>query len=141
MSTDEHVIETPTGPFTVPGLVHFTTTWTVALADRSHGIFDYGKELLVTADVVEASRDRFGRVWLLDHIRNGNGIHPGPWPEGKSRLLPGSWEYHEAREAARLTAHRELDPQKRSELLAKVNDDYGTITTSRTLTTTDRNRG
>jgi hypothetical protein len=132
---DEMVVETPEGPVALPALFHFTETRMVALADGTHGIFAFGHEVSLTAEMVEASRGRFGDSTLLDRVRTGDGIHPGPWPEGKLRFQPGSFDHREARERARQEAHAERDPQVRAELLAKVREDYGDEVTSRTLST------
>jgi hypothetical protein len=106
------------------------------MGQGGHAIFDYGHEVVLTEQMVEASRGRDGTSLLLDRIRRGDGIHHGPWPaERGSRLRPGSFEFRDARERARQDAHRESDPEKRAVLLAKVHEDYGCEVTSRTLTT------
>jgi hypothetical protein len=133
---NDRKVETPEGPVQLPATFHFTACRTVALGKAGHAIFDYGHEVELTHEMVEASRGRDGRSSLLERIRTGDGIHPGAWPpERGSRLLPGSFEFRDARERARQEAHREPDPEQRAALLAKVREDYGSEVTSRTLTT------
>ena len=137
-ASEKMEVETPDGPITLPTLIHFTECRTVPMGDGSHAIFDYGHEVMLTSAMVEASRGRGGESSLLRRIRNGDGVHAGPWPaERGSRLRPGSYDFLDARERARQGAHQERDPEMRALLLSKVNEDFGGVVTSRTLTTSE----
>ncbi len=60
-------------------------------------------------------------------------MHRGRWPANLPRLQPGSYEWAEARELARHSAHAILDPSERACALTRVRADYGDAPTSRTL--------
>jgi hypothetical protein len=92
--------------------VHFLATINVHTRPDSYAssrLFNYGDELLMTPEIVEANRDRLGRRPLLDLLHDEGEqvrrfgrrvIAPGPWPEGLSRIQPGSHQWDDAREDA-----------------------------------------
>lgn len=102
---------------------------------------DYGDELTVTAPLVAASLDRNGKSWLdlVDEeprqIQRWGRVmfRRGPWPEGVSRIQPGSAKWLDAREAARAEAHNIEDPAERDHALQRVRHEFGDVPTSRTV--------
>ncbi len=106
-------------------------------------ILSYGEELLITNEVKIANTGSDGECRLLELIDDEPRqvrelgevkLRRGPWPGG-SRLLPGSFEADERREAARQEAHKIEDEQKRLKALRQVEQDYGPRFTSRTTAT------
>lgn len=104
-----------------------------------------GDELLITQDIRAACTDRHG-FCVLDltadeQVERFGRVHwrPGVWPEGQSRLEPGSPEWQDAREAARRGAHAIQNEQERVAALRRVTEEYGPAgPTSRTLATYQR---
>jgi hypothetical protein len=138
------VSTTDSTPAFEPFLIHALGAVTVHVSQSSTAgavTLAYGQELLVTEEVVEANRDRLGRVRLLELLDDEAAqvaawrsvrLRRGPWPE-MSRLQPGSFEYEDAFERARQAAHRIDDPDERRAALARVRSEYVTSPTSRTL--------
>ena len=129
-------------------LIHFLASTTVVLKGGmipSGRVMEHGDELVVTQEIRDLNTDRNGVTWLslLDdpegQVRRWGRrvIAGGPWPEGKSQLLPGSAEREDERERARQAAHRIEDDQQRAEALAAVRANFGPWATSRTLATYD----
>lgn len=121
----------------LPMTVHFKSALTVHVSERPTRacIFAYGDELEITEEIVRLNTDRFGRCALLERIDTDGTICSGPWPEGVSRLEPGSFEYAEARERAVRDAHALSDPSAKQEALHRVRQDFGSVPTSRTIAT------
>jgi hypothetical protein len=127
-------------------MIHFLAAQTVALRPNSADgskVFSYGEELLWTDQMTMANTDTVGRCRLLDllddealQVRKYGKVvvRRGPWPEGRSRLEPGSWQHTEAREAARRAAHLLPEPEC-SAALQKMREEFGDLPTGHTLTT------
>ena len=97
-------------------------------------LLNVADEILLTAEVIEANRDRAGRCALLDNLDSPSAaIQRGPAPATLSRLAPGSFEAAEAREARRQAAHRLEDPAEKARALADVVATFGREQTSKTL--------
>lgn len=100
-----------------------------------------GDELEVTQAQLDSSRDRLDRSWCDDVSENAQRdrwgevrIGLGPWPEDTPKLVPGSVEHAEAREAARRAAWAITNPEERAAALQRVSEDYGPLgATSRTV--------
>lgn len=100
-----------------------------------------GDTLTLTAEQIESQRDRLGNSWADDVSEAGQlarwgevRIGLGPWPEDTPKLLPGSVEHSEAREAARRAAHALQNPDTRLAALRAVEADFGpSPATSRTV--------
>ena len=117
--------------------VHFLATVNVTLRPDSHAgsrLFNYGDELLMTPEIIDANRDRFGRCHLLDVLHDDEAqirkwgrriIAPGPWPEGELRIQRGSNEWNEARERALAVAADLPSEEERRIARAKVREQYG----------------
>lgn len=120
-----------------PFPVHFLKAVSLRVTGGLDGgrVFGFGDELTVTEDIIELNTDRLGNCGLLDAIERGEAVRRGPWPDGVSRLLPGSFEWEAERERARKAAHKLDDPEERTKALAKVTEVYGPAPTSRTLST------
>lgn len=119
-------------------MIHFTNALTVAIPNNGHvmhAVLGYGTELLLTDEIMEASRDRNGRSRLLERLEAGEGVHYGTWPEGKVRFEPGSLDFAEAREAARQAIWKIEDEAERRAAQAAHRATYGSLPTSKTLAT------
>ena len=127
-------------------MIHFLASMTVVLKGGvipSGRVMNYGDELAVTEEIRALNTDRNGVTWLsLLDDSDGQArrwgrpvIARGPWPDGKSKLLPGSAEWNDEREGARQAAHRIEDDRQRAEALARVRVEFGAMATSRTLAT------
>jgi hypothetical protein len=119
--------------------IHFTSAHNVAVSTAPNGtvICAYGTELLLTDEIIALSRGRDGHSTLLDRIERGDcGIHLGRWPADLPRLQPGSFEWHDAREAARKRAWSVEEEAERRAALSRVQAEFGDVSTSRTLMTT-----
>lgn len=88
----------------------------------------------VTPDMLEASKDRFGRMsWPVmvfdpEAQRRRWGkvyIAPGAAPEDMESWLPGGREANEARENAMLTAGQIADPYERRAAIERVKQRFG----------------
>lgn len=97
---------------------------------------DRGDTITLTADIIEAQRDRNGdlsRSWLgLLHdedaqvARFGHVIaRPGPWPEGQEVWTYGDRRWETERDAARRRAWALPSEQERHEALAAVEARFG----------------
>jgi hypothetical protein len=135
-------MSTDTGT-TYEGVVHFLAPLTVHLAASSNGarVVEYGHEINLTPAVRALNTGRDGScVFDLLHdegarVRRFGKVvmRPGPWPESVSRLLPGSFEWEDMREARRQAAWRIEDEDKRRQALAQLRADFPSAPTSRTL--------
>jgi hypothetical protein len=119
--------------------VHFLGS--VAIHQPSNGapmpslLCQYGSEIVLTADVIQANRDREGRWPLLDVLDDEATqvamfgkrlIAPGPWPTNQPRYEAGSFEEDQAREEAHQAASSISDEQERGRALADVRARFGT---------------
>ncbi len=119
---------------------------TIATGSALHStstVLRRGDELLIDA-LVQANTDRTGRCPMLELLDDEPAqlaiwgrvrvmIRRGPWPDGESRIEPGSAEWSDAREAARQAAHAIEDETDRARALAAVREEYGDVPTSKTL--------
>ena len=99
-----------------------------------------GDTFTLTPEMVASTVDLAGHTWLDDlseaaQVRRWGaprfGI--GPWPEDLHSWLPGTRDQAEARETARLAAHRLEDPRERMHALREVERTYGSQSTSKTI--------
>ena len=106
----------------------------------------YGQELTVNDELRRLNTGTDGCCWLdladdeeAQHQRWGRVLfRSGPWPANTSRMEPGSPEWLDAREAARLEAWKVEDEHLRAERLRAVVTDFGPLPkTSWTLLTYD----
>jgi hypothetical protein len=104
-------------------------------------IKSHGEELVLTPELVEASRDRLGRsAWDLLDDEQGQinrwgevKFRRGPWPANTGRHALGSLAWLEARDAARADVDRRPEAE-RPAAAAAVRAQYGAqATTSRTI--------
>lgn len=121
-----------------------TTGITVATSTSLLGastVLTRGQTVTLTADMIEASRDRNGDSWLdllhddLAQIARWGEVRiaPGPAPADMAPWLPGSPEEDAAREQARRAAYALVDDAERRLALARVDERFGRLKTSRTL--------
>lgn len=106
-------------------------------------VFSYGDELTLTEQLIQANTGRDGRCALLDMLDDEEAqvaalgrvaIRRGPWPEGVSRLEPGSSAWTDAREAERKRIHREYgDGPDKQRALDAMSERFGPLATSKTL--------
>jgi hypothetical protein len=121
-----------------PTVIHFVEPLMVSLSSRSvlgrSRVMQYGDELAITDEVLEASRDRLGNSWLEDWLSSGEeeyrrGDKPiarrGPWPADVCRLAPGSFERADARQAAIEDAFAITDPQARAVRRREIDEFFG----------------
>lgn len=125
--------------------VHFLGAVTMLVSPYGPGrVFTYGEELLVTPAIRELNLDRAGRWRFIDELLDDDEaqvlsygeviVRRGRWPDGLGRLLPGSFEWQDARDAARAAAHALPDRQAQKAALSDVEARFGTpLTTSRTI--------
>jgi hypothetical protein len=128
-----------------PVIIHFLETLTVAVGTSAMGssrVFSHGDELEVTHQVRAASRDRNGDSWLSwldegqdEYVRGGRVLcRRGRWPEDQLRLVPGSFEWEDARRRAIAEALSVKDPTERRAARQRVDERFGpSVPTSRTL--------
>ncbi|GMA27052.1 hypothetical protein [Arenivirga flava] len=122
--------------------IHFKRAITVnlgtTLASGSE-VFQRGNELTLTADIIAASRDRNGDSWIIRELDKGaqsSTIGTGPWPEDVLPWRVGSADWADAREKARIEAHKHPTEAEVAEALAAVRRRFGpSAPTSRTLRT------
>jgi len=116
------------------------------VADSGRGrVFAYGHELQLTPEIVALNTDRNGTCKLAELIDDEAAqvkewgtvrVRRGPWPEGVSRLEPGSYEWELAREAARQEAWKLVDETRRAAAVADVVSQFGAAPrTSKTVRT------
>jgi len=83
---------------------------------------DYGQEIIITAELIDATRDRFGRSTFLDQLLDpdlqrqswGRVVWlPGAWPSDRLRYLPGTRQWHLYRDAAYRAAAATVGEQAR----------------------------
>ena len=120
----------------IPVLIHFLSAISFVTGVGYHtsgGSASYGDEIFLTEELRSLNTNRVG-FCFFDLIDDEAGqvakwgkvvFRRGPWPAGKSRLLPGSSEWNEAREAARIEAHRIENEAARKAALAKVTQEWG----------------
>ncbi len=118
---------------------------TIATGSALHStssVLRRGDELLIDRALVQANTDRTGRCPVLELLDDEPAqaavwgrvmVRRGPWPDGESRIEPGSAEWSDAREAARQAAHAIEDETDRARALAAVREEYGDVPTSKTL--------
>ena len=104
-------------------------------------VLAYGAELVVSPELLAASRNKYGEspftMSVDDQVRRWGEvlIAPGPWPEGRGRLQPGSLAWLEQRERARQDIDRR-PVADRPAAAAAVRAEYGQQEpTSRTTAT------
>lgn len=126
-------------------LIHFLEPVSVLTSMSSFGVgrtFAYGDELTLTDEIKQANRDRTGRSMFDfidqgadEYVRGGRAIcRRGAWPEGVSRLQPGSYAFEQARSQALAEALAIADPAERGAARQRVEEEFGLApTTSRTL--------
>jgi hypothetical protein len=106
----------------VSGFTGFGSTWT------------RGAEIKLSALDIGSSINREGSSWIDRELRHPDGrLGSGPWPEGLAKLVHGSPEWAEQREAARREAHAR-PASERLDALQRVREEFGESTpTNRTL--------
>lgn len=101
-----------------------------------------GQSFTVTAEMIEASKDRFGNVtWpamVRDEaaqLRRWGKIHlaPGAAPQDMQPWIYGDASWSEQREIARRAAWAETNPDRRAAALAEVQRVYGAAPTTSTV--------
>ena len=137
----------PTPRAREPIPVHFVASGLTIVVDASGSgvarVMEYGSELTITPELVQANTDRVGNCPLLDLLDDDEAqarrwgkvmVRRGPWPADLSRIERGSLQWDDAREAARQKAWKIDDPNDRARALAQVKEHYGPQpTTSRTI--------
>jgi hypothetical protein len=134
---------------TEPVIVHFLGDLSVTLSRSAVGharVMEYGDQLELTDEIIQASRDRNGNSWLVDWLNSGEDEHRrgdkviarrGPWPAGTCRLRPGSFAWHAARDQAVRETFEITDPVLRAQHRRDLDAYYGRPpATSRTHMTT-----
>ncbi len=120
-------------------VIHFRSSMSVAIGGNDDGrVFHRGEELVLTADIIEASKDRLGNSWLdLDPSeqvkRYGKQVWgTGPVPEDIDFYnTPGDRASRDiARIRARDAAAAISDPVQRQAAWEAVRDEFGTPVTS-----------
>ncbi|WP_322937589.1 hypothetical protein [Nocardioides bizhenqiangii] len=130
----------PNAPMPKPGdILHFLrsgqTYHDIRRGQFAAFVSRRGQELVVTADLIEASKDRNGLVapWLaLAHdpeaqVRRFDEqiVGTGPWPSDLVKQEPGSTEHDDARRAAVREANALPTKGERARALAEVERRYG----------------
>lgn len=125
--------------------VHFLGAMTVptstSMARPSRNL-QFGDELVLTAEVIEALRDRHGRVRLLELLDDEPAqvlaygsvkVRRGPWDPSVERIQPGSYAWDQARERERALALSLPEGEQRV-ALARVREKYGMPSSSTSTT-------
>jgi hypothetical protein len=95
---------------------------------------DYGTEIVLTAELIAANKDRFGRWPLLEMLDDldaqraafGRPIMArGPWPADQPRYQRGSPAWEQAHDEARAAAFQLVDEVARNERLAAIRAEFG----------------
>jgi hypothetical protein len=106
---------------TIHALGAITVPTSTSMASQSRNL-QYGDEMVLTAEVIEALRDRNGRVRLLELLDDEPAqvrvwsevkIRRGPWPstdDPLDRIQPDSPQWDDARTAALQAAALLPDP-------------------------------
>lgn len=118
--------------------VHFTGPMTIHQSLSPHATalnVGYGDEMVLSETVIEANRDRAGRVALVDMIDAPNSrVRSGAWPDGESRIQYGSPAWDDARAAAlRAAALLPTEDEQRA-AAARVREVYGSASSARSTT-------
>lgn len=102
-----------------------------------------GQTVTLTDGIIEASRDRNGRSWILDLADDADGQRArwngkvvfarGSWPADQIPAQPDSVEWDEARETARQAALALTDAHERKAALAAVERRFGPKRTHQTI--------
>lgn len=119
-------------------VIHFRSSISVALGESTDGrVFHRGQELVLTADIINASKDRLGNSWLdLDASeqvqRYGKQVWGhGPVPDDVDFYNGGDRASHDiARIRARDAALAISDPVQREAAWKAVRDEFGSPATS-----------
>jgi len=114
-------------------IVHFYAALSIPWPAAGAITVSYGDEIIVTEEVRELSKDRSGRSWLdvLDspdeQVRKFGVVRyaPGPWPEGLSRIEPGSLEAADAHAKAYRDAWSLPTDEERTAALAEARRTFG----------------
>lgn len=119
-------------------LIHFRSSMSVALGESSDGrVFHRGEELVLTADIIEASKDRLGNSWLdLDASEQVKRYGKQVWGHGP---VPDDVDFYNggdtaSRDIARIRARDAAmaisDPVQRAAAWEAVRAEFGTPATS-----------
>jgi len=114
-------------------IVHFYAALSIPWPAAGAITVSYGDEIIVTEEIRELGKDRRGRSWLdlLDNpdeqVRKFGLVRyaPGPWPEGMSRLKPGSQEEFDAHAKAFRDAWSLPTDEERAAALAEARRTFG----------------
>lgn len=133
----------------VPGdQIHILSPITIALgtslADSMKAdVVPVGATVTLTASILDASRDREGRSWILDLVDDEDGQRArwngkvvfarGAWPADEIPATRDSVEWDEAREAARQAALALTDARERKAALVALERRYGPKRSNQTL--------
>lgn len=102
----------------------------------------YGSEVVLTEEIIDANRDRYGHCALLDLLDDEPGqikawgmvkVRRGPWPSHVSRIEVGSPAHDDARRAA-LHAAALLPEDEQRAAVAAVRQQYGSDPSARSVT-------
>lgn len=121
-------------------LIHFRSSMSVALGESTDGrVFHRGQELVLTADIINASKDRLGNSWL--DIAGDPQAQVAKW--GKQIIglgpVPDDVDFYNggdraSRDIARIRARDAAmaisDPVQREAAWRAVRDEFGTPATS-----------
>lgn len=109
----------------------------------------YGSEAILTADIIDANRDRYGQWPLLGLLDDEPGqikawgkvkVRRGPWPADLPRIEPGSPEHDDARAAALQAAKLLPTEQEQRAAVASVRRAYGAASESKSRTLMEYSR-
>jgi hypothetical protein len=131
--------------------VHFLGSMTLHLRPNATAFtrtVNYGDEVVLTDEVIEANRDCRGRVAILELLDDEQAqiqkygkrlFAPGPWRE-LNRIQPGSAAWDDARDRERTAALALPSEDERRIALARVREVYGMPSSakSRTVAVYDR---
>ncbi len=126
-------------PYVRPGeSVHVLVPLNVKVKPGFHSssmLLDRSATFVLTADLIQAQRDRFGKLadWLLllgdddaQIARFGEvWTRPGPAPADLRRWVVGDASWRDERAKARAAAWAQPDPVERDRRLRKVNETFG----------------
>lgn len=126
--------------------VHFLGAMTVptstSMASSSLNL-EYGSELVLTEAIIEALRDRTGRVRLLELLDDEDAqvraygsvkVRRGPWNPDLERIQPGSPAWEDARAAALRAASMLPSDSEQRAAAAAARERYGLPSLAKSVT-------
>lgn len=125
--------------------IHFLGPLTIRRDASMAGgmVTNYGDELVITDEMIEASNDRNGDSWLdlandeQAQVKRWGTVmfRTGPWLEGVLRHAIGTDGWRRALDATKAEARAIPDSNIRRRRLREIDQEFGNVPTSTTLAT------